>query len=328
MIIFIYGQDTYRSRKKMLEMTNKYLKEVDPTGRGMTYLDGEKAKISNYSEAISPVSLFARKRMVIIENILSNKDSMIFDLLPKILEKELDNQSDCIVLFWDSITDGSKLKASQAKFFKFLSTAKFSQNFKQLNQFELEKWTMQFADSKNLILQKNALSHLVLISGGNLWFIDNELSKLASYKSALEPGQEKHIIKIEDIFEQSAGALEINIFQLTDAIGTNNKARVFQILLSLLDNGISEIQLIGLTNRHFKNLLQIRQLLDQGYTTQKIISTLGIHPFAVQKGIIQSRNLTLAKIRQSLRSASDLDWSIKNGLIEPAAGLSMLAFSI
>jgi DNA polymerase III subunit delta len=328
MIIFLYGQDTYRSRKKLAEMVQKYLKEVDPSGRGITYLDGEKAKINQYSESITPVSLFARKRLVIIENIFSYKDNLLFEALPKLLEKLHDDLNDCIVLFWDSLADGSKLKSSPANFFKFLSDLKLAQNFKQLTALEFEKWIEQFADAKSLILQKNTMSHLALVSGGSLWYVDSELTKMASYKSAIESDQEKNIIKLEDLIEMSAGVVDLNIFQLTDALGSNNKAQAYKVLLNLLDSGTSETQLISMINRHFKNLLQIRQLLDQGYTTQKIISTLGLHPFAIQKGIIQSRHLSLQKIRRSLRGAAKLDWSIKNGLVNPTAGLSALVYSL
>ena len=73
MIIFLYGDDSFRSRQKLNELKDKYIREVDSKASSLIYIDGETASLEQVNEAVAAPSLFVRKRMVIIENILKNK---------------------------------------------------------------------------------------------------------------------------------------------------------------------------------------------------------------------------------------------------------------
>src|SRR3989339_652782 len=72
MLIFLYGEDSFRSRNKLNELKEKFLREIDPQGNSLSTIDGSMANFSQINESISPSSLFASKRMVVIENIFAN----------------------------------------------------------------------------------------------------------------------------------------------------------------------------------------------------------------------------------------------------------------
>ena len=73
MIIFLYGEDTYSSRQKLNEIKDKFLREVDPSGHSLATIEGENASVEKINEMVSASSLFARKRMVVIERLLSRQ---------------------------------------------------------------------------------------------------------------------------------------------------------------------------------------------------------------------------------------------------------------
>ena len=78
MIIFLYGEDSFRSRQKLNELKEKFLREIDPSGNSLTVLNGETADMSRISESIGAGSLIAKKRMVVIESIfLNNSQSFL-----------------------------------------------------------------------------------------------------------------------------------------------------------------------------------------------------------------------------------------------------------
>ena len=83
MIIFLYGEDTFRSRQKLKELKDKFTREADTSGGSIVNLAGESLSVEALSEAVGARSLFARKRMIIIENVFNNKSD-------KILEKVFD----------------------------------------------------------------------------------------------------------------------------------------------------------------------------------------------------------------------------------------------
>ncbi|MEI6597040.1 MAG: hypothetical protein WCL13_02400, partial [bacterium] len=79
MIIFLYGQDNFRSRLKLNELKDKYLREIDKLGSGLKIINGAKANFSEITAAVSPSSLLSKKRLIIIEDIFINKDKLIFE---------------------------------------------------------------------------------------------------------------------------------------------------------------------------------------------------------------------------------------------------------
>src|SRR3989339_832001 len=93
MLIFLYGEDSFRSRNKLNEL---------------------KANFSQINESISPSSLFASKRMVVIENIFANSKKTILDEILNYLKILKSDEN--IVIFWDEIS-GEKM--SKNKLFNF-----------------------------------------------------------------------------------------------------------------------------------------------------------------------------------------------------------------
>ena len=101
MIIFLYGEDTFRSRRKLNELKDKFLRDVDPNGTSLQVVDGEVARIEEIGELVGPASLFSRKRMIVIEHIFNNKDQTIFEELFAYLKNK--GIADNIIIFWDSL---------------------------------------------------------------------------------------------------------------------------------------------------------------------------------------------------------------------------------
>ncbi|MCG2700566.1 hypothetical protein L6267_00165, partial [Candidatus Parcubacteria bacterium] len=110
MIIFIYGEDSFRSRRKLKELKDKFLAKVDPTGASLDIIDGEKASLANIGDAAGAGTLLAKKRMVVIENLFSNKAQSVFDQVLNYFEKR---ESDNIIVFWDFVVKIKKIRSKE-----------------------------------------------------------------------------------------------------------------------------------------------------------------------------------------------------------------------
>ena len=71
MIIFLYGQDTYRSRQKLNEIIEQY-KKVHKSGLNLRYLDCGKLSFQDFNDETRQTSMFKEKKMVILTNSFSN----------------------------------------------------------------------------------------------------------------------------------------------------------------------------------------------------------------------------------------------------------------
>lgn len=184
MLIFLYGEDTFRSRQKLKEFKEKFLREVDPAGNSIMTIDGETAAMEKINEAIGTPSLFARKRMIIIEKIFANKSSAILgqahDYFKK-SEPQKQTRDGNIILFWDDISSPPK---AGNKLFKLLSGVKFVQDFKLLSNTETANWVKKETEKRGAKIRHKAVFNLTSLLGSDLWQLSNEIDKLINYKQS------------------------------------------------------------------------------------------------------------------------------------------------
>lgn len=327
MIIFLYGEDTFRSRKKLQELKDKFLREVDPTGSSLITADGENISMTEFNELVGTPSLFARKRMVVVENIFSSKkQNLFFEVLNylKVKKKKEEN----ILVFWDSLGEEEKLNKEKKELFDFLKKADHVGKFKALSNKETTEWIKKEIESRGGKITGEAVSRLVSFLGNNLWQISNEVDKLLNYKLGqklnLTDGKEEAVINEGDVAKLIRAGIDENIFALTDAISAKNKEAAVKLLEEQLEAGLAEIYLLSMIARQFKIILQIREALNNGLSSRKIINSLKLHPFIVQKGMGQARNFTLARLRSILNELIQIDYYAKTGRADVKTELSLI----
>jgi DNA polymerase-3 subunit delta len=332
MIIFLYGEDTFRSRQKLNELKDRFLKEVDPLGNSLLVINGADLNLEKFSEAISAPSLFAKKRMVIIENVFGNKNKNFTDQLYEYFKKEKVSTgqiNDNIIIFRQDTAD---LNISANKLFKFLSEQKYVYNLKSLSNTEATTWVKKEVEKHGAKIKPQAALHLTSLFAGNLWQLSNEINKLINYKSGrneqLLDGQGEIMIDVIDVEALVHGTSDENIFALTDAIGRNDKAEALRLFEQEIEAGAVEQQLLAMIQRQFKILLQVRQALDQKSTPRKIMSELKLHPFVVQKSLDQVRNFSLPTLKKIFHALINIDRQTKSGQIEFKSALSVLLAKI
>ena len=324
MIIFLYGEDTYRSRQKLNELRLKFIKDVDAQGGNIKQINAESAGLNEINEAFSASSLFVSRQMVIIENVLKSKQ-LQKPLLEMLEKKETDN----IIIFYDE-HNGDKLGAN--KFFKFLLKQKFVQRFKKLSNIETASWIKKTVLERGGKISLRASGCFTGLVGSDLWQISNEIDKLISYKKSQtqelieNAGQAE--INDKDITEMVRGKFDENIFALTDAISQKNKQASLDLLEKELENGLAEPYLMHMLIRQFRILLQIRQAIDLGHTARKAASELKLHPFVAQKSFTQAKNFSLELLKKIFSHLIKLDRHLKTGQGDLKTDLALMIAKI
>lgn len=340
MIIFLYGQDNFRSRLKLNELKDKYLREVDKLGSGLNIINGAKAAFSEITAAVSPSSLLSKKRLIIIEDVFINKDKLIFENISEYFKNK--KQADNIIIVWESNIKTKKFKnvlspmmldssgkekplnKKQAELFKFLSAQKYAYSFNLLSNTESAEWVKKETVKRGGKISLKAAEMLVGLVGSDGWQINNELDKLLSYKAAgkLTPGGVN--IEIEDVKNLVRGNFSENIFALTDALSVKNKALAAKLLDEQIEAGLSDGYLLNMFVRQFRILLSIKQALESGSSQRQIANQLKLHPFVAQKGVEQARYFTLPVLKNILSRLARIDYEAKSGQSGYLAGLNML----
>ncbi len=325
MIIFLYGEDTFRSKQKLRALKEKFQKDVDKDGSSVVVLDGEFTSIEKINEAVASSSLFARKRMVIIERIFSNKSKTLLKQLEEYFKSKAED-NDNIIIVWDDVS-GAKL--SRNKLFNYLIEQKFSQNFKLLSDMQVSNWVNNELAPKKVVINPQALNVLISMFGNDLWTLNNEINVLVNYKQGLSKDSDAKVeIIVEDVNSLEGAKTDENIFALTDAISQKNKALALQLFERELDAGAADVYLVHMIIRQFRILLQVRQGMDNGQNAGQIASQLKLHPFVVNKSFQQVRNFDLETLKSIFHSLVEIDQGIKTGTSDFKTQISLLIANI
>lgn len=366
MIIFLYGEDSFRSQQKLKKIKDKFMREVDPAGASLTALDGANATMEQINASISPGTLLAKKRMIIIKNLSNNKNQTIFGQVYNYLKNKETNstpeQTDNIIIFQDCSVKTKKVRnkeqmlkidatgrdkpltIQQSQLFKFLVNQKYAQQFNLLSNTQATAWAKKQVEDRGGKIVDQAAQMLTSLVGSDLWQISNEINKLLNYKlgsrynmqqadsrdkKLKSTDQDKTAaIEIEDVKLLVRGNFDENIFSLTDAISNKNAGLATKLLEEQIEAGLTNSYLINMAVRQFKILLRIRQGLDLNQSSRVMINSLKLHPFIIQKGINQARKFNLPVLKNILSQLVKIDFKMKTGQADAKTMLNLLIAKI
>lgn len=320
MIIFLYGIDSYRSRQQLNKYKEKFLKDTGNADGGVIFLDGEKLTLDKLNEQGSTSSLFAEKRMLVVERIFSNKGTKTLFDIAVFLQKKAE-KSDNVYLFWDDIT-GEKM--GRSKLFKYLSNLQTAEKFINLTNTEVVTWLKKQVAIEGLTVSAQAGNMLNAYFENNLWLLKNEIEKLIHYKLANQKDDNDLEIGVKEVELLCRGKSHENIFALTDAISVKNKKLALELFDKEIENGTDGIYLLTMIVRQFKILLQIKDAMERGMNINEIKNKFRMHPYVIEKTSGQARNFTVATLVGINDALLRIEKAIKTGQADPQLALSVL----
>ena len=315
MIIFLYGEDSFRVSRKVAEIKQKYI-DSDKSASGLSVFDCEddKGAIGKIINTALTPNLFSAKRLIIVKNLLSSsladaQKKFLGDLKKK--GKNLFDDKDAVVVFEEKI----KPKKS-GSLFKFLEKNSKSQEFERLSGVKLCQWALKemATISPAAKISSQALEKLLAYCGEETGAVFSELSKLINYTDG-------GMIEEEDVEKLVRAKIDGNIFQMVDALGSNNKKAALEMLHRHLEKGDDPFYILSMFFYQFRNMLKVADLREQGMPEHEIARATKLHPFVVKKSLSQVSRLPLEKLKLIYQKLGELDADVKTGKIEIKLGL-------
>jgi len=305
MIIFLYGEDTYRINRKLLELVSGY-KLKNSSGLNLTRLDFAEDAPEKFFEAVRAGSLIAEKKLVILKNIFSVNAEEILNFLKS---QNLGQREDIILII---AVSGALAKN---KLFEYLiRKPNKAQNFQPLKPYEVKTWAKQFADSFNINFSGEALDFLILNCNSDLWRLDSEIKKLANFAKG-------NVITKSQVEELLVSNINHKIFELTDALAGRNKKKAIEMLFDALNNGEKPTELLGLLAWQIRNLLRFKLNPEKP-------AALKLHSFVLEKTRRAAKFFSLDELRAILSKIINLDLAFKTSALNEETALSLLIAEI
>lgn len=316
MLIFLYGPDTFRSSQKLKEIVECYHAK-HKSGLNFRQFEWTTECLKELNDALSSISMFSEKKLIIIKNACGSSRSTQQELLELLGSKEVDKDDDLILVFWE---EGGSRKDSEL-FSWLIKKAKQKENFESLSGVRLTNWVKKEIQKLDGQISNEALMKLVAYVGSDLWQMHNEISKLISFKV-------DKLITGQDVDWLVKSKYDPNIFATIDALAARNKNLAYKLIHQHLEQGENEIYILTMFVYQFRNLLQIKSLIDGGMSSDTLAKKTGLHPFVIKKSWSMVRNFSQETLRKIYERLLKLDIAIKRGKIEPQVALDLVVGEI
>lgn len=189
---------------------------------------------------------------------------------------------------------------------KKLQEVAVSVEFAPLKGKVMEQWIMQYVQDAGKNIDRQALEYLSSINSFDLQIMEQELQKVLLYCS------DESMITLSHVETIVTKTVEANIFALSDSIGNKNGTEALQTLRDMFYAGESPFKLIGFLNRHFRNLLLVKDYHGMGYNESEIKEKTKLHPFVVKKSIRQAGRFSMEQLIQALAQLLTIETTLKS----------------
>jgi len=188
---------------------------------------------------------------------------------------------------------------------KLLLDNAVSVEFSRLEAADLANWARKEMKSAGFDIDERTLHYFVGLVGNEMQRLENEIKKVTT---ASLPDR---IVTVETIDALVPSSRVLSNFDLTDQLFSKDKARTFETLKKILDDGAEPLMLLGLIATSFRRLLKAKEMMVNGVERREVARVLGL-PYRRQEEFLAiARRSDRAHLVGALRRISDTDLAIK-----------------
>ena len=312
MNIFFYGPNTYLIKREIDRLVAKY-KEKAGGDLNLIRIDGEQMTVEEYSRQVRAVPLLATSRLIIIKNILKNKNKAVLENVKESLGKI---PSTSVVVF---VHEGEPDK--RLGLFKALQKSKVSKSFANLERSALKNFILKETEARGGQIESSAADLLGDFVGGDLWRLDGELEKLISFCRGRE-------ISPADVELLVADSVESNVFALTDALAQSKLGQALEQLEKLTQTGEPALRILSLITYQFRTIAQVKEAAEKSKNVFAIVRATALSPYVVGKIVPIVDDFSWQRLAGIYAQLRKFDEEIKTGKIEGEEGLKELILSV
>lgn len=320
MILFFYGEDTYRLQQKIKDLKAKYI-SASLGDTNLVVLEAGETDYSQVYRQVMALPFLAKTRLVILKNVFKEGKKELQEKLPELLAKVPETTVLVVAEF------GKPDK--RLVLFKKLNQEKKAWEFNQLNPYEIIEWIKKEAKTRGTEIEPTAASKLTEYLGNDLLRISNELDKLINYRGLKANNQLR--ITSNDVLLLVRPQLETTVFALNDALIAKNREKALKELHQLMENGEAELMIFAMIVSQYRNLLMAKDMEERHGRTLRnfeLAKMLGINPYVAQKISPFLTHFTLKKLKAIYSELLEYDLKMKTGQIEPKTGLDLLIIKL
>ena len=324
----LYGYNEFLGEKIIAALCRNFIEEKSDFNYRRYYFDSETE--TSWEEIIDEAnssSFFLRSRKIIIATLREEKFLTLKKSDQEVLEAYAahPNPNTILVVYFslnlikDDYKQVKKLKID--KWLKQLDSPHTHYvDLDKIYEREVRGYIQSYLKKLGISITASALDKIMEIKEDDFISVLYQLPKLAiadMQNGSLDSG---------DIDKLITGVEAHSIWDLTDAIESENASRYLKILSYLFMNGIKPTLIIGTLVTHYNKMYIAKFLLRRNMPAGEVGKALGQHPFFLDKFIRSARSFSEKRLQHILELIYNLDYESKTSG-EESARLSLQNFA-
>ena len=306
----IYGVDKYLIDKEI----DKIIKKNKIDNNSIIRYSLNEDRIDNILEDANTFNLFSDTKLIIVNdaNIFTSSNDILTDKIINYLNNYNDKSYLVFTLLSDKIDNRKKIT-------KVMSD---KGNVIDLNKKEVDtNYIISYLKENGYQINMSDVRMILNKVGNNLFSINNELDKLMLFKL------EDKVIDKNSIDLLINENIDSSLFALVDSITNKDKDKMLKLYHECLLES-DPIMIINMLANKYILLYQVKRLISDGYSDDKIAKELEVHPYPVKLARNMCYSYSVKEILDIILKLANLDKDIKLGNVNGEVGLEFLLLSI
>lgn len=306
----IYGVDKYLIDKEI----DKIIKKNKIDNNSIIRYSLNEDSIDNILEDANTFNLFSDTKLIIVNdaNIFTSSNDILTDKIINYLNNYNNKSYLVFTLLSDKIDNRKKITKVMSDKGNVIDLNKKDVDINYIISYLKENgYQINMSDAR-MILNK---------VGNNLFSINNELDKLMLFKL------EDKVIDKNSIDLLINENIDSSLFALVDAITNKDKDKTLKLYHECLLES-DPIMIINMLANKYILLYQVKRLISDGYSDDKIAKELEVHPYPVKLARNMCYSYSVKEILDIILKLANLDKDIKLGNVNGEVGLEFLLLSI
>jgi DNA polymerase-3 subunit delta len=313
-LIILHGDDDFAMERAVSVFRSRVNDDPTMADLNTTVLDGRQSNDEDLRTATGSLPFLVNRRLVILSNPFTRLISdasrsrfiTILESIPEttglilVVEENWDFRNrDWGVLKRDHwLMNWVNLQKSRVQI----------REFKLPVMAEMPSWLRKEAEKQGGKLTQAAAVALAGHVGNELAQASLEITKLLTYVDFSRPVEE------EDVDELTAAGSQVDVFKMIEAMAEGDAANALHMLHTLLEKR-EPLELFSLFTRQFRQLLAVREILDEGGGEPQVAGELHLFGRAAENLTRQARRYSMARLLEIFHRLVEMDAAAKTSQV-------------
>ncbi len=302
----LYGEEEYLKRRYKNQFRAAIVQSDDTMN--FTAFEGKSMDVQAVIDQAETMPFFAKRRLILVEQsglFKSAAGGELAEYLPRM-------PRETVMLFVENEVD------KRSRLYKAVKQAGRIVELGRQDEGTLRSWVLSVLKKEQKSITREALSLFLEKAGDDMENIASELEKLLCYTKDAPGIETRHVEEICTVTTES------RIFEMVRAVAGKQRKRALELYYDLLALKEPPMRILFLLARQFNQMLQVKDLREQGLDSAGIAQRAGIAPFIAKRILSQAGGFSLEELRRIVRDCVETEEAVKTGRLGDRLALEML----